>query len=112
MPRGDTSQTKVFLQGKEEDFIVFIDSQRDLEAWKSDRSIPLAQVVSGFKIMISHKYDTLSLFSSLPQDAGAIVKRISADILAAGMEPRASWTVHPRRRLRTSSALRMKMNVS
>jgi len=56
MPRGDTSQTKVFFQGKEEDFIVFVDSQRDLEAWKGDRSIPLAQVVSGFKIMISHKH--------------------------------------------------------
>jgi hypothetical protein len=65
MSRGDTSQTKVFFQGKEEDFIVFVDSQRDLEAWKGDRSIPLAQVVSRFKIMISHKYDTLSLFPSL-----------------------------------------------
>jgi len=56
MPRGNAEQTKVFLQGKEEDFIVFVDSPSDLEDWKKDRSIPLAQVVSGFKIMVSHKH--------------------------------------------------------
>jgi len=56
MPRGNAAQTKVFHQGKEEDFIVFVDSPEDLEAWKKDRSIPLAQVVSGFKIMVSHKH--------------------------------------------------------
>ena len=48
-------QVKVIHKGKDEDFIVFVDSVKDLEAWKADRSIPLAQVVSGFKIMVSHK---------------------------------------------------------
>jgi hypothetical protein len=56
MPRGNTAQYKVFHKGTEEDFIIFVDSPKDLAAWKEDRSIPLAQVVSGFKIMISHKY--------------------------------------------------------
>jgi len=56
MPRGNAQQTKVLYQGKEEDFIVFVDSPSDLESWKKDRSIPLAQVVAGFKIMVSHKH--------------------------------------------------------
>lgn len=61
MPRGNAPQYKVFFKGAEEDFIIFVDSPKDLAAWKEDRSIPLAQVVSGFKIMVSHKYECLSL---------------------------------------------------
>jgi len=56
MPRGNATQVKVLHKGKDEDFIVFVDSVAELNAWKKDRSIPLAQVVSGFKIMISHKH--------------------------------------------------------
>lgn len=56
MPRGNAQQVKVIYQGKDEDFIVFVDSIKDVEAWRADRSIPLAHVVSGFKILISHKY--------------------------------------------------------
>ena len=55
MPRGNAPQTKVLYQGKEEDFVVFVDSTEDVQKWKEDKSIPLAQVVSGFKIMITHK---------------------------------------------------------
>ena len=59
MTRGAAAQTKVLFQGNSEDFIVFVDSAEDLEAWKNDKSIPLAQVVSGFKIMVSHKSVTI-----------------------------------------------------
>lgn len=55
MPKGNGTQYKVFYKGTEEDFIIFVDSPEDLAKWKADRSIPLAQVVSGFKIMVSHK---------------------------------------------------------
>jgi hypothetical protein len=55
MPRGNVGVTKVFLKGNTEDFIVFIESPGDLEAWKKDSSIPLARVVNSFKIMITHK---------------------------------------------------------
>jgi hypothetical protein len=55
MTRGNVAQTKVLFQGEKEDFIVFVESAAELEAWKRDRSIPLAQVVAGFKIMVSHK---------------------------------------------------------
>lgn len=53
---GNAAQTKVFYKGKEEDFVVFADSAKAVEDWKKDRSIPLAQVVNGFKIFITHKY--------------------------------------------------------
>lgn len=56
MPRGNGPVAKVFLKGNTEDFVVFVESPEDLKAWKGDRSIPLAQVVSSFKIMITHQY--------------------------------------------------------
>lgn len=55
MPRGNDTQTKVHYQGKTDDFIIFIDSIEDLEKWKKDSSVPLAQVVSGWKIFVTHK---------------------------------------------------------
>ena len=64
MPRGNASQSKVHYQGKEEDFVVYIDDIEAVQKWKSDRSIPLAQVVSGFKIFVTHKYES---FSSHPK---------------------------------------------
>lgn len=55
MPRGNGPVCKVHYKGTEEDFIVFVESPEDLEKWKADSSIPLAQVVDSFKIMITHK---------------------------------------------------------
>jgi hypothetical protein len=55
MPRGNAAVTKVFFKGQSEDFIVFVASAEDLSKWKEDSSIPLAQVVDSFKIMITHK---------------------------------------------------------
>lgn len=62
MPRGNGHQSKVHYHGKEEDFVVYVDDIKSVQDWKNDRSIPLAQVVSGFKIFITHKYD----YSSSP----------------------------------------------
>lgn len=64
MTRGNAAQTKVFHKGKEEDFVVFVDSAKAVADWKKDRSIPLAQVVSGFKVFVTHKY---ALFSDAHQ---------------------------------------------
>lgn len=55
MPRGNAQQYKVHYQGKDEDFIVFVDDEESLKKWKDDSSVPLAQVVSGFKVFITHK---------------------------------------------------------
>jgi len=56
MPRGNDPVTKVFYKGSTDDFIVFVESPEDLESWKKDRSIPLAQVVNSFKVMLTHKH--------------------------------------------------------
>lgn len=50
MVRGNTPQTKVIYKGESDSFIVFAESEKDVEDWKKDRSIPLTQVVAGFKI--------------------------------------------------------------
>ncbi|RMD41047.1 hypothetical protein DV735_g4087, partial [Chaetothyriales sp. CBS 134920] len=56
MTRGNTTVTKVHYQGKSEDFIVFIESVAQLEAWEKDSSIPLAQVVESFQVLVTHKH--------------------------------------------------------
>lgn len=61
MPRGNSAQSKVHYQGKEDDFIVLVEDAEAVESWKKDSSIPLAQVVSGFKIFVTHKYVRPSL---------------------------------------------------
>lgn len=53
--RGDAPITKVHYQGNSDDFIVYAESAKAVQDWKQDSSIPLAQVVSSFKIFVSHK---------------------------------------------------------
>lgn len=56
MPRGNDTASKVFYKGKSEDFVVFVDDVEILKKWKGDRSIPLADVVNGWKIFVTHRY--------------------------------------------------------
>ncbi|KAF7197705.1 SDO1-like protein C21C3.19 [Pseudocercospora fuligena] len=53
--RGNEATTKVHYKGSNDDFIIFVDSAKAVQDWKQDSSIPLAQVVSGFKIFVTHK---------------------------------------------------------
>jgi hypothetical protein len=56
MPRGnDQQQTKVHYKGTDDDFIVFVESAAAVKEWKEDKSVPLAQVVGGWKVFITHK---------------------------------------------------------
>lgn len=55
MVRGNDSQTKVHYKGNEDDFIVFVDSAKAVQDWKCDKTVPLAQVVSGWKVFVTHK---------------------------------------------------------
>jgi len=55
MTRGETIQAKVHYKGKDDDFVVFLDSTEDFKKWQGDKSVPLAQVVSSFKIFVTHK---------------------------------------------------------
>lgn len=59
MPRGNAPQSKVHYQGKVDDFVIMVDDIKSVQNWKDDRSIPLAHVVSGFKIFVTHKYVSL-----------------------------------------------------
>ncbi|CAI6339690.1 unnamed protein product [Periconia digitata] len=56
MPRGNDGQTKVHYQGKDDDYIIFVDNVEAVNEWKKDSSVPLAQVVSGWKIFVTHKH--------------------------------------------------------
>lgn len=53
--RGNAPQTKVHYKGNDDDFIVFVDSAQAVQDWKKDKSVPLAQVVNGWKIFVTHK---------------------------------------------------------
>ncbi|KAH0542150.1 hypothetical protein FGG08_003450 [Glutinoglossum americanum] len=56
MPRGNGPQTKVHYPGADDDYVIFVDSSAMVRDWKKDKSIPLAQVVSGWKIFCTHKH--------------------------------------------------------
>jgi len=56
MVRGEAKQIKSHYQGKDEDFVVFVDDRATADKWKTDKSIPLAHFVSSFKIFITHKH--------------------------------------------------------
>ncbi|PON29331.1 shwachman-Bodian-Diamond syndrome protein [Trichoderma gamsii] len=66
MTRGEATQVKVHFKGKQDDFIVFVDDVETYKKWLSDKSIPLTQFVSTFKVFLTHKqgaqgtYDTAS----------------------------------------------------
>ncbi|KAJ8114749.1 hypothetical protein OPT61_g3441 [Boeremia exigua] len=64
MARGDAQQVKVHYKGKAEDFIVFVDSTEAVQEWKKDSSIPLAQVVSGFKILVTDNHGTQGILNT------------------------------------------------
>jgi hypothetical protein len=55
MGRGDVDHVKVHYKGKDEDFVVFIDSTEDYQKWLNDKSVPLAQVVSSFKVFTTNR---------------------------------------------------------
>jgi len=55
MTRGESIMKKVHFKGKDDDFVIFLDSAEDYQKWLSDKTIPLAQVVSSFKVFVTHK---------------------------------------------------------
>lgn len=55
MPRSNVATAKVFYKGASDDFVVFVDDIGTLNNWRNDRSIPLASVVNGWKIFVTHK---------------------------------------------------------
>jgi hypothetical protein len=55
MARGNVGVYKVHYKGENDDFVVFIENPAIVKDWRKDRSIPLAQVVNGWKIFVTHQ---------------------------------------------------------
>lgn len=55
MTRGNVGVYKVFYKGEHDDYIVYVDDASAVQKWKKDRTIPLARVVSGWKVFITHR---------------------------------------------------------
>lgn len=53
--RGNDPQVKVHYKGSDDDYVIYVDSKEAVQNWKNDSSVPLAQVVSGWKIFVTHK---------------------------------------------------------
>ncbi|KAJ4414915.1 hypothetical protein N0V85_002940 [Neurospora sp. IMI 360204] len=62
--RGGASETKVHYKGNNEDFLVFVDSKDDYNKWVSDKSTPLAQVVSSFDVFTTHKQGSQGIYEA------------------------------------------------
>ncbi|ORY15710.1 shwachman-Bodian-diamond syndrome protein [Clohesyomyces aquaticus] len=69
MPRGNTEQVKCHYKGKEDDFIVFVDSAQAVRDWKQDSSIPLVQVVSGWKVFVTQKHGNQGIYDEASNGA-------------------------------------------
>ncbi|KAI5201306.1 hypothetical protein E4T39_05304 [Aureobasidium subglaciale] len=67
--RGNAAQVKVHYKGSDDDYIVFVDSAQAVRDWKADKSIPLAQVVSGWKVFVTHKYVFIIMTATPPDPA-------------------------------------------
>ena len=53
MARGNSPQTQVFYKGSNGDqFCVFVESEELLKKWKADSTIPMTDIVAGWKIMV------------------------------------------------------------
>lgn len=63
MARRNETVSKVHFKGKDEDFIMFVEDEESVNKWKKDRSVPLAQVVSGFKVFVTNKHGAQGLMN-------------------------------------------------
>ncbi|KAL1988322.1 hypothetical protein VTN96DRAFT_10005 [Rasamsonia emersonii] len=56
MPRGNDNFTKVYYKGKFDDFVIFVDDVPAVHRWRKDRSVPLQQILNGWKIFVTHRH--------------------------------------------------------
>ncbi|KOS41100.1 hypothetical protein ACN38_g8040 [Penicillium nordicum] len=69
MARGNETANKIFYKGNSEDFIVFVDDLQILQKWKSDRSVPLTEVLNGWKIFVTHSHGAQGVLDTASQSA-------------------------------------------
>ncbi|KAG9229277.1 RNA-binding protein [Amylocarpus encephaloides] len=66
MARGEAKQTKIHYKGTDEDFIIFVEDAQIARDWKTDKTIPLTQVVSAFKIFVTHNQGVQGTLNDAP----------------------------------------------
>ncbi|RVD86776.1 uncharacterized protein DFL_005035 [Arthrobotrys flagrans] len=62
--RGVGEVSKVYLQKNNEDFVVLVEDQESLKKWKNDASVPLMDVMNGFKIFTTHRQGSQGVLDS------------------------------------------------
>ncbi|KAJ6445632.1 membrane-associating domain-containing protein [Purpureocillium lavendulum] len=67
MTRGEATQSKVHYKGNLDDFVVFVDDPETFKKWLGDKSVPLAQFVSSFKIFLTHKQGAQGTLDAAPK---------------------------------------------
>ncbi|WBW71988.1 SBDS family protein Rtc3 [Schizosaccharomyces osmophilus] len=55
MSSGPANQTRVFYQTDAASFVIIAASQNDVNNWRSDKTIPLTQVVDSFQVFSLNK---------------------------------------------------------
>ncbi|KAL4983956.1 ribosome maturation protein [Aspergillus falconensis] len=73
--RASDPSSKVFYKGKSDDFVVFVEDPATFKNWKNDSTIPLSDVVNGWKIFVTHKHGSQGILdgaskSSLDNEFG------------------------------------------
>ncbi|KAF7715838.1 Uncharacterized protein PECH_006010 [Penicillium ucsense] len=67
--RANDQTHKIFFKGQSEDFIVFVDDLEILKKWKGDRSIPLTDVLNGWKIFVTHGHGAQGVLDTASKTA-------------------------------------------
>ncbi|KAF3205859.1 hypothetical protein TWF106_001013 [Orbilia oligospora] len=62
--RGADKVSKVYLQKNNEDFIVLVEDKESLNKWKGDSSVPLTDVINGFKVFTTHRQGAQGVLDS------------------------------------------------
>ncbi|KAB5546832.1 ribosome maturation protein [Coniochaeta sp. 2T2.1] len=63
MSRG-AQLTRVHYEGTNDDYYVLLDNVDDYKKWLTDKSVPLAEVVSSFKIFCKHKRGNQGMYDA------------------------------------------------
>jgi len=63
MTRGNVQLTKVHYKGAEDDFIIFVESPEIVTKWKGDKTVPLSDVVSGWKVFVTQRHGTQGILN-------------------------------------------------
>lgn len=92
--RAQGRNTKIHYKGENEDFIIFVDSVDQVKKWKTDKSIPLTQVVDGFQVFVTY---ASPIHSKRPTELTT-----KFNIIEANREPKGFSTQLPTASLRPS----------